>query len=168
MSQIQRSEPGFPVPSWQTGGPTITSACSPCSACSSHPEAGGRASRRGQRGLIISIRLHTPGPWTVDYTDDNLRIYAGDLLIGEVNGSTEHIDDLRGKNFGMLGIEYMRSPRLSSARAAFGRTGRRFFGLRVRGFKAPPRLGPGGAFLLKKGMAAAGGRRGQFSPKGGI
>ena len=40
----------------------------------------------------MSIRLHTPGPWTVDYTDDNLRIYAGDLLIGEVNGSTEHIE----------------------------------------------------------------------------
>jgi hypothetical protein len=33
---------------------------------------------------------HTSGPWTVDYTDDNLRIYSGDLLIGEVNGSTEH------------------------------------------------------------------------------
>ena len=29
----------------------------------------------------MSIRLHTPGPWTVDYTDDNLRIRAGDLLI---------------------------------------------------------------------------------------
>jgi hypothetical protein len=40
----------------------------------------------------MSIRLHTPGPWTVDYTDDNLRIYAGDLLIAEVNGSTEHIE----------------------------------------------------------------------------
>ena len=40
----------------------------------------------------MSIRLHTSGPWTVDYTDDNLRIYAGDLLIGEVNGSTEHIE----------------------------------------------------------------------------
>src|SRR5215469_15512259 len=40
----------------------------------------------------MSIRLHTPGPWTVDYSDDNLRIYAGDLLIGEVNGSTEHIE----------------------------------------------------------------------------
>jgi len=39
----------------------------------------------------MSIRLHTPGPWTVDYTDDNLRIYSGDLLIGEVSGSTEHI-----------------------------------------------------------------------------
>ena len=39
----------------------------------------------------MSIRLHTPGPWTVDYTDDNLRIYSGDLLIAEVNGSTEHI-----------------------------------------------------------------------------
>jgi hypothetical protein len=35
----------------------------------------------------MSIRLHRLGPWTV--TDDNLRIYAGDLLIGEVNGSTE-------------------------------------------------------------------------------
>ena len=32
----------------------------------------------------MSIRLHTPGPWTVDYTDDNLRIRAGDLLIAEV------------------------------------------------------------------------------------
>jgi len=40
----------------------------------------------------MSIRLHTPGPWTVDYSDDNLHIYAGDLLIGEVNGSTEHIE----------------------------------------------------------------------------
>jgi hypothetical protein len=40
----------------------------------------------------MSIRLHTPGPWTVDYTDDNLRIYAGDLLICQVNGSTEHIE----------------------------------------------------------------------------
>jgi hypothetical protein len=40
----------------------------------------------------MPIRLHTPGPWTVDYTDDNLRIYAGDLLIAEVNGSTEHIE----------------------------------------------------------------------------
>jgi len=40
----------------------------------------------------MSIRPHTPGPWTVDYTDDNLRIYAGDLLITEVNGSTEHIE----------------------------------------------------------------------------
>src|SRR6516162_8984893 len=40
----------------------------------------------------MSIRLHTPGPCTVDYSDDNLRIYAGDLLIGEVNGSTEHIE----------------------------------------------------------------------------
>jgi hypothetical protein len=40
----------------------------------------------------MSIRLHTPGPWTVDYTDDYLRIYAGDLLIAEVNGSTEHIE----------------------------------------------------------------------------
>ena len=40
----------------------------------------------------MSIRLHTPGPWTVDYTDDNLRIYVGDLLIAEVNGSTEHIE----------------------------------------------------------------------------
>ena len=39
----------------------------------------------------MSIRLHTPGPWTVDYTDDHLRLYAGDLLIVEVNGSTEHI-----------------------------------------------------------------------------
>ena len=39
----------------------------------------------------MSIRLHTPGPWTVDYTDDHLRLYAGDLLIAEVNGSTEHI-----------------------------------------------------------------------------
>ena len=39
----------------------------------------------------MSIRLHTPGSWTVDYTDDNLRIYVGDLLIAEVNGSTEHI-----------------------------------------------------------------------------
>jgi hypothetical protein len=35
---------------------------------------------------------HTPGSWTVDYTDDNLRIYAGDLLICQVNGSTEHIE----------------------------------------------------------------------------
>jgi len=42
----------------------------------------------------MSIRLHTPGPWTVDYTDDNLRIYSGDLLIGEVNGSTEHIETM--------------------------------------------------------------------------
>jgi hypothetical protein len=40
----------------------------------------------------MSIGLHTPGTWTVDYSDDNLRIYAGDLLIGEVNGSTEHIE----------------------------------------------------------------------------
>ena len=40
----------------------------------------------------MPIRLHTPGPWTVDYTDDNLRIYAGDLLIAEVNGSTESIE----------------------------------------------------------------------------
>jgi len=40
----------------------------------------------------MSIRLHTPGPWTVDYTDDHLRIYGGDLLIAEVNGSTEHIE----------------------------------------------------------------------------
>ena len=40
----------------------------------------------------MSIRLHTPGPWTVDYTDDHLRLYAGDLLIVEVNGSTEHIE----------------------------------------------------------------------------
>ena len=40
----------------------------------------------------MSIRLHTPGPWTVDYADDNLRIHAGDLLIAEVNGSTEHIE----------------------------------------------------------------------------
>jgi hypothetical protein len=40
----------------------------------------------------MSIRPHTPGPWTVDYTDDNLRIYAGDLLIAEVNGSTEHFE----------------------------------------------------------------------------
>ena len=40
----------------------------------------------------MSIRFHTPGPWTVDYTDDNLRIYVGDLLIAEVNGSTEHIE----------------------------------------------------------------------------
>jgi hypothetical protein len=40
----------------------------------------------------MSIRLHTPSPWIVDYTDDNLRIYSGDLLIGEVNGSTEHIE----------------------------------------------------------------------------
>jgi len=40
----------------------------------------------------MSIRLRTPGPWTVDYTDDNLCIYAGDLLIGEVNGSTEHFE----------------------------------------------------------------------------
>ena len=40
----------------------------------------------------MSIKLHTPGPWTVDYTDDNLRIYSGDLLIAEVNGSTEHIE----------------------------------------------------------------------------
>src|ERR1700752_4912339 len=68
------------------------SAPSPCSACLSHPEAGGRASRRGQRGPIMSIRLHTPGPRTVDYTDNNLGIYAGDLLIGEVNGSTGHIE----------------------------------------------------------------------------
>jgi hypothetical protein len=29
---------------------------------------------------------------TVDYTDDNLRIYARGLLIGEANGSTEHIE----------------------------------------------------------------------------
>jgi hypothetical protein len=40
----------------------------------------------------MSIGLHTPGPWIVDYTDDNLHIYAGDLLIGEVNGSTEHME----------------------------------------------------------------------------
>jgi hypothetical protein len=40
----------------------------------------------------MSIRLHTPGPWTVDYTDYNLRICAGDLLIAELNGSTEHIE----------------------------------------------------------------------------
>jgi hypothetical protein len=40
----------------------------------------------------MSIRLNTPGPWTVDYTDDNLRIYVGDLLIAEVNGSTERIE----------------------------------------------------------------------------
>jgi hypothetical protein len=40
----------------------------------------------------MSIRLHAPGPWTVDYANDNLCIYAGDLLIGEVNGSTEHIE----------------------------------------------------------------------------
>jgi hypothetical protein len=43
----------------------------------------------------MSIRLHAPGPWTVDYTDDNLRIYAGDRLIAEVNGSAEHIE-IRG------------------------------------------------------------------------
>ena len=40
----------------------------------------------------MSIRLHTPGPWTVDHTDDNLRLYDGDLLIAEVTGSTEHIE----------------------------------------------------------------------------
>jgi hypothetical protein len=40
----------------------------------------------------MSIRLHTASPWIVDYTDDNLRIYSGDLLIGEVNGSSEHIE----------------------------------------------------------------------------
>jgi hypothetical protein len=40
----------------------------------------------------MSIRLHTPGLWTVDYTDDHLRVYAGDLLIAKVNGSTEHIE----------------------------------------------------------------------------
>jgi hypothetical protein len=40
----------------------------------------------------MSIRLHTLGPWTVDYTDDNPRIYVGDLLIAEVNGSTERIE----------------------------------------------------------------------------
>jgi hypothetical protein len=40
----------------------------------------------------MCIRLPAPGTWTVDYTDDNLRIYAGDLLIAEVNGSTEHIE----------------------------------------------------------------------------
>jgi hypothetical protein len=40
----------------------------------------------------MSIRLHTPGSWTVDYTDYNLRICAGDLLIAELNGSTEHIE----------------------------------------------------------------------------
>ena len=40
----------------------------------------------------MSIRLHTPRPWTVDYTDDHLRLYAGDLLIAEVEGSTEHIE----------------------------------------------------------------------------
>src|SRR5215469_8693458 len=44
------------------------------------------------RHAIMSIRFHTPGSWTVDYTDDKLRIYAGDLLIGEVNGSTEYIE----------------------------------------------------------------------------
>jgi hypothetical protein len=32
---------------------------------------------------------HTSGPWTVDYTDDGLCIYAGELLIAEVHGSTE-------------------------------------------------------------------------------
>ena len=38
----------------------------------------------------MSIRLHTPGPWTV--TDHNLRICAGDRPIAELNGSTEHIE----------------------------------------------------------------------------
>jgi hypothetical protein len=40
----------------------------------------------------MSIRFHTPGPWTVDYTDYNLRICAGDRPIAELNGSTEHIE----------------------------------------------------------------------------
>jgi hypothetical protein len=40
----------------------------------------------------MSMTLHPPGPWTVDHTDDNLRLYAGDLLIAEVTGSTEHIE----------------------------------------------------------------------------
>jgi hypothetical protein len=56
----------------------------------------------------MSIKPHTPGPWTVDYTEDNLRIYAGDLLIAEVNGSTEHIE-IRGYVGGGLSGLY-RSP----------------------------------------------------------
>jgi len=40
----------------------------------------------------MSIGFHAPGPRTVDSTDDDLRICAGDLLIGEVNGSTEYIE----------------------------------------------------------------------------
>jgi hypothetical protein len=34
---------------------------------------------------------HTPGPWTVDRSDDGPLIYTGDLLIASVSGSTEHI-----------------------------------------------------------------------------
>jgi hypothetical protein len=40
----------------------------------------------------MSESKHTPGPWTVDWSDDGPLIYTGDLLIASVSGSTEHIE----------------------------------------------------------------------------
>ena len=39
----------------------------------------------------MSQSNHTPGPWTVDWSDDGPLIYTGDLMIASVSGSTEHI-----------------------------------------------------------------------------
>jgi hypothetical protein len=40
----------------------------------------------------MSESKHTPGPWTVDWSDDGPLIYTGDLLIASVSGSSEHIE----------------------------------------------------------------------------
>jgi hypothetical protein len=40
----------------------------------------------------VSESKHTPGPWTVDWSDDGPVIYTGDLLIASISGSTEHIE----------------------------------------------------------------------------
>ena len=40
----------------------------------------------------MSESKHTPGPWTVDWSDDGPLIYTGDLLIASVSGSTEHVE----------------------------------------------------------------------------
>ena len=39
----------------------------------------------------MSQSNHTPGPWTVDWSDDGPLIHTGDLMIASVSGSTEHI-----------------------------------------------------------------------------
>jgi hypothetical protein len=55
----------------------------------------GPCRRAVSNGGSGSESKHTAPPWTLDWSEDGPLIYAGDLLIASLSGSTEHIE-IRG------------------------------------------------------------------------
>ena len=96
-SALRPLEPSRPARrSWPSSGPggRLFDGTARTDTLRSHGPTGPcrRAVSNGGSG---SESKHTAPPWTLDWSEDGPLIYAGDLLIASLSGSTEHIE-IRG------------------------------------------------------------------------